>query len=64
MTIEELQRRAETSLGAARLDEQRGRGNKRVICLLVELTEELKGLRRDEVILDLMVALEGIGWRL
>jgi hypothetical protein len=62
--LEELRRQAEIALGAARLDQVRGRGDKRVICLLTEVIAELKDKGPSAVCEPLLEALEKLGCRL
>jgi hypothetical protein len=63
--LEELRRQAEVALGAARLDQARGRGASRIICLLTETIEELKRPTPSaDFYQPLLDALEKLGWRL
>ncbi len=62
--MSDLRRWAETSLGAARLDQIRGKGDKRVVCLLTGLIDELNEDPPDQnVVGEILAALDRLGWR-
>ncbi len=64
MTREELRLVAEKSIGAARLDLARGKGSKRLLCLLNGLIAELNEQKPIQDVIDAqLVALEKLGWR-